>query len=125
LQEALFRFFDEISGTQASLQTATSVAEALGQSNHPTSKLILRRLLKHPSKHIAEAAAHSLRSMGEQVTMPPRLGPVQFAIRVNGVPFAEKKVGWKGMGPSGSIQPRARGAIWPSTVIALSILPES
>jgi hypothetical protein len=101
LQEDIFHFLDEMAGPQSSFQTVTSVAEGLGLSDHPQSKRILARLLEHPSKQVAKAATDSLSSLGEQVEMPPRPSPVRFAIKVNGLPFATKKLEWRGEGREG------------------------
>ena len=54
----------------------------------------LRRLLDHPSLTVATEAATALKLAGENVLMPPKLGPVRYRIEVDGKPYAMREVEW-------------------------------
>ena len=84
--------------SQASPKLPVGAAETLAMIFHekrrPESIPALRCLLDHPSMSVAKEAAEALEYLGQKVEIPAKLGPVRYSIRVNGAPYANRKINW-------------------------------
>lgn len=93
-QKAALDFLCAQVSPELSITAGEYLAKIFRSKRRPESIPALRRLLDHPSMSVAQEAADALKSLGQEAEIPAKLGPVRYAIRLNGTPYANRKVRW-------------------------------